>query len=210
MPGRARRPILGPMAVNATQGFRSGDALFTFDPELRILSWNRAAEALTGVAAADAVGRRCWEILGGRDKLGALVCHAGCSYARLARDGFPVPGHEITIRAGGGRRQVSLSTIALRDAEDPILIHLMLPVAGPPPEEPEAPAPVEDRGAPDLTPRQREVLRLLAEGRQAKLIARELGLAETTVRNHIRAVLLELSCHSQLAAVAKGRRLGII
>ena len=210
MPERAPRPILGRMTVNGSQRLRSGDALFTFDPELRILSWNRAAEELTGVAAADAVGRRCWEILGGRDELGALVCHAGCSYARLARDGFPVPGHELTIRAGGSRRQVSLSTIALRDAEEPVLIHLMLPVTGPPPEEPRAPALVEDRGAPDLTPRQREVLRLLAEGRPAKLIARELGLAETTVRNHIRAVLLELSCHSQLAAVAKGRRLGIV
>ena len=210
MPGRSGRPILGLMAENGSQGFRSGDALFTFDPELRILSWNRAAAELTGVAAADAVGRRCWEILGGHDELAALVCHAGCSYARLARDGWPVPSHELTIRADGGKRTVSLSTIALRGADEPVFLHLMLPVAGVPPEEPATPAPVEDRGAPDLTPRQREVLRLLAEGRPAKLIARELGLAETTVRNHIRAVLLELGCHSQLAAVAKGRRLGII
>ena len=210
MPARARRSILKPMSANASEGFRSGDALFTFDPELRILSWNRAAEELTGIAAAEAVGRRCWEILGGHDEMGALVCHAGCSYARLARDGWPVPGHELTIRADDGRRKISLSTIALRGAQEPVFIHLMLPVAGAPPAEPEARASVEDERAPDLTPRQREVLRLLAEGRPAKVIARELGLAETTVRNHIRAVLLELGCHSQLAAVAKGRRLGII
>ena len=196
--------------MDGSEGFRSGDALFSFDPDLRILSWNRAAEELTGVPAAEAVGRRCWEILGGRDELGALVCHAGCSYARLARDGWPVPSHELTIRADGGRREVSLSTIALRGGEDPVFLHLMLPAQGASPGEPEAPAPLPEERVPDLTARQREVLRLLAEGRPAKLIARELGLAETTVRNHIRAVLLELGCHSQLAAVAKGRRLGII
>ena len=61
-----------------------------------------------------------------------------------------------------------------------------------------------------LSPRQQEVLVLLSEGVRAKEIAARLGLSEPTVRNHIRAVLLELSCHSQLAAVAKGRRLGII
>lgn len=198
------------MAVNGSEGFRSGDALFSFDPELRILSWNRAAEELTGIPAAEAVGHRCWEILGGHDELGALVCHAGCSYARLARDGWPVASHELTIRADGGRRKISLSTIALRGAEEPVFLHLMLPATGAPPEEPEASVPLHDERVPDLTPRQREVLRLLAEGRPAKVIARELGLAETTVRNHIRAVLLELGCHSQLAAVAKGRRLGII
>jgi PAS domain S-box-containing protein len=38
--------------------FRSGDALFVFDDERTIVSWNRAAEELTGISAAEAVGKR--------------------------------------------------------------------------------------------------------------------------------------------------------
>jgi PAS domain S-box-containing protein len=44
--------------------FRSGDALFAFDADLTIVSWNRAAEELTAVSANEAVGRSCWECAG--------------------------------------------------------------------------------------------------------------------------------------------------
>jgi DNA-binding NarL/FixJ family response regulator len=54
------------------------------------------------------------------------------------------------------------------------------------------------------------VLGLLAEGVPAKVIAARLGLAEATVRNHIRAILFELGTHSQLEAVAKARRLDLV
>jgi DNA-binding NarL/FixJ family response regulator len=57
-----------------------------------------------------------------------------------------------------------------------------------------------------LTPRQQEVIELIAEGVPAKVIAARLGIAEVTVRNHIRAILLELGCHSQLEALAEARR----
>ena len=137
------------------------------------------------------------------------MCHAGCSYARLARDGWPVPCHDLTIRTESGRRRVAISTIALRGGERPLFAHVVLAGAEAPDEVP-TPPPSTDERAPDLTPRQREILRRLSEGQPAKVIARDLGLAETTVRNHIRAVLLELGCHSQLAAVAKGRRLRIL
>lgn len=62
----------------------------------------------------------------------------------------------------------------------------------------------------NLTRRQRQVLGLLAEGLRVKEIAPRLGLSDTTVRNHIRAILRRLDCHSQLEAVAKARRQGII
>ena len=62
----------------------------------------------------------------------------------------------------------------------------------------------------DLTPRQLDVLLLLASGASTAQIAKELYLSETTVRNHISHVLQVLGVHSRLAAVAKARREGLI
>jgi len=186
--------------------FRSGDALFTFDEELRILSWNAAAEDLTGIPAVEAVGRRCWEVLCGVDERGALICHKGCSGARLMRQGWPVAAQELLIKTSGGRRRVMVSTIAVRDTGPPVFIHLLRDGMETPDEDAAGPA----VPAPALTPRQLEVLRLLAEGEPAKVIARQLDIAEATVRNHIRMILLELGCHSQLEAVAEARRRKLI
>ena len=61
-----------------------------------------------------------------------------------------------------------------------------------------------------LSPRQREVLGLLAEGIQARDIGVRLGLSEATVRNHIRGLLHRLGCHSQLQAVARARELHLV
>jgi len=61
-----------------------------------------------------------------------------------------------------------------------------------------------------LSTRQQQVLELLAEGVPAREIATTLGIAEATVRNHIRLILHKLGCHSQLQAVATGIRLGLL
>ena len=187
------------MAERSETAFRSGDALFAFDSDLTIVSWNRAAEELTGVPADEAVGRSCWEVIAGHGEDGAHVCHRGCSTARLAREGWPVPCQLLEIKARGRERRVELATLAFDDGERRLLLHLMLPA---------------DRRSPSvsksLTARQNEVLALLAEGLPAKVVAVRLGVAETTVRAHIRAILVELGTHSQLEAVAKARRLQLV
>lgn len=186
------------LPARMVDGFRSGDALFAYDTDMRILVWNDEAERLTGIAAAEALGRPCWDVLRGVDERGALVCHAGCSGARLAREGWPVPCHRMVIRTQAGARRVSVSTVAVRiPGSEPIVLQLLRNGA------------VEDGGRPSeasLTPRQLEVLELLAEGVPAKVIAQRLEIAQVTVRNHIQAILVELHCHSQLEAVAEARR----
>jgi len=62
----------------------------------------------------------------------------------------------------------------------------------------------------DLTPRQKEVLRLLAEGLNTQQIARRLGVADETARNHIRALLRATGAHSRLEAVLIGLRVGVV
>jgi PAS domain S-box-containing protein len=183
--------------------FRTGDALFVFDDELRIRSWNRSAEELTGVTVEEAVGRPCWDVLGGSEENGTLVCHPGCAYARLAREGWPVRSHDVVVRTRTGRRRVAMSTIALSDARRNLFLHLLRDARDHVPEN-------ETADPPDLTPRELQVLELMADGLAAKAIAAQLGITVATVRNHIHAILLELGCHSQLGAVAQARRRGLL
>jgi two-component system, NarL family, nitrate/nitrite response regulator NarL len=52
----------------------------------------------------------------------------------------------------------------------------------------------------DLTPREREILCLLAEGQSNKVIARNLGISDGTVKLHVKAILRKLRVHSRVEA----------
>jgi DNA-binding NarL/FixJ family response regulator len=60
-----------------------------------------------------------------------------------------------------------------------------------------------------LTDRQAEVLALVLEGKPNKLICRQLGLAEGTVKIHVAACLRALGVHSRTQAAIEASRLGI-
>ena len=60
-----------------------------------------------------------------------------------------------------------------------------------------------------LTPRQRDVLRALSRGQPNKLIARELGLTEGTVKIHIAAILRALQARNRTEAVVRAREIGL-
>ncbi len=184
--------------------FRSGDPLLVFDESMTIVSWNQAAEELTGIRAIEAIGKRCWEVLGGVDERGSLVCHSGCSGARLAGEGWPVRSHRLLVKTSHGtRRPVWVSTVAIRNSEAPFYMHLLRNGA----EVAEGAEPHAPTGRPPrLTRRQLEVLEMIDQGHPARTIAEHLGIAEPTVRNHIRSILLELGSHSQLEALAAARR----
>jgi DNA-binding NarL/FixJ family response regulator len=61
-----------------------------------------------------------------------------------------------------------------------------------------------------LTPREKEVLRLVAEGISSRDIGSRLGISYTTVRTHIRSLGSKLGVHSKLEAIVKARELALI
>ena len=61
-----------------------------------------------------------------------------------------------------------------------------------------------------LTPREQEILRLLARGARTRQIAGMLHIATNTVRSHVQALLSKLGAHSRLEAVAIARRRGLL
>ncbi|MBE6458923.1 MAG: response regulator transcription factor [Alphaproteobacteria bacterium] len=61
-----------------------------------------------------------------------------------------------------------------------------------------------------LSPRQIDVLRLIAKGRSNKQIAYDLGLTEGTVKLHVTAILKLLNVYNRTGAVAEANRQGIL
>ena len=62
---------------------------------------------------------------------------------------------------------------------------------------------------PQLTPRERQVLDLLAAGCPNSVIATRLGLSDKTVRNHLSAILTKLQVRDRSAAIVRARRAGL-
>jgi Response regulator containing a CheY-like receiver domain and an HTH DNA-binding domain len=67
--------------------------------------------------------------------------------------------------------------------------------------------PVDNSG---LTPRQRDVIRLMARGLPNKSIARELNCSDGTVKLHVSAILRTLHARNRTEAVQEATRLGVL
>jgi DNA-binding NarL/FixJ family response regulator len=63
---------------------------------------------------------------------------------------------------------------------------------------------------PALTPREREILSMLAEGLPNKVIASRLGISEHTVKTHLEAVFEKLGASTRAEAVARAVRSGLL
>jgi PAS domain S-box-containing protein len=86
------------------------DGVFTVDAEWRITFFNSAAEQITGIARADAVGRRCCDVFR------ASICENACVLKQTLTTGRPVANKVVYIvDARGQKIPISISTAALKD-----------------------------------------------------------------------------------------------
>ncbi len=165
-------------------------------------AWNAAIANVSGVRAEDAIGQACNEVMGALTSAGPSRCGAACAVLRAAVAGWTTPPARLRLDLNGERRACTLHTLTLPRSPGSIL-HL-LHVGD---LEPVAPSHAADAA---LTRRQNEVLQLLAEGVSVRTIAERLILSESTVRNHVRAILRALDAHSMLQAVSEARRRHLI
>jgi DNA-binding NarL/FixJ family response regulator len=110
-------------------------------------------------------------------------------------------GARVVLRREATPTQLTTALLAARQGLvviDPDLLAALLPLREPP-------APDEE-----LTPREREVLHLMAEGLPNKLIADRLGVSENTVKFHVNAILSKLDAHSRTEAVTRAARKGLL
>jgi PAS domain S-box-containing protein len=211
-----------PEVVRTLLEARTGDAVYVVGPDYTIVHWDQNMEALSGVLSEEALGKPCYETVMGEGEGGQPFCAHGCSVMHLAQEGRPVSSYEMKIRTRSGqKRWVNASNLTIETEVGPYLVHLLRDSQGTHDtlemahgliqlsSKGEAPAP-RRKDVPSLTPRQLEVLKLLSEGKSAREIGSDLYLSQATVRNHIRALFQALGAHSQLAALAKAREMGIL
>ena len=128
--------------------------------------------------------------------------------AAKARETFALNVHgrfepntkRITLNATPGQVSAEVASVAIRDGNE--IVGVVAVVRN------EEPAPNGERTGPEprLTPRQHQVLRLLADGFSTTEMASTLQISEQTVRNHVRFLLAELRVRSRLEAVVVATR----
>jgi DNA-binding CsgD family transcriptional regulator len=189
-----------PARTDSLRDLVTGEPAFVVAATGRVVGWNETLARLTGVAPEAVLGGSCQSALTAiSHREPPLTCHRTCPLALPVRGGPPAQRVPIIVDTVAGPRPSELVTISGRGSE---LMHLIEEVHRP------AVAPVElpHGGSGTLTPRQLEVLHMLNDGITCNAIASCLSISHATARNHIRAILRELRVHSQLEAVAEGRR----
>lgn len=200
---------------------RSGEAVFALDGNDLVILWNKACERLLGRPAYQVLGRRCYDVLCGRDVYGNRYCGASCPVTTQARKHPEDTLHAFLIDVplpGGGTRRISVTPFAISGGHPSLatVVHVL--------RDPEAQAssletelaeaveetPAKGRGPAGnlaaLTGREQEILRKMAQGLTTDGIAGDLFISPVTVRNHIAAILQRLSVHSRVAAAALAYR----
>lgn len=203
----------------------TGEAVYGVDENGILVVWNSGAERLLGYSPDQTVGKPCNEILDGRDIFGNRFCDRNCNLRKMIRRGEAVRGFEVEIRgADGSRLRMAVSIVCVPGSRPDsfTMLHLVRPVARDRATEDlvrrllastgHRPAgsgvAVEEADTPldRLTPRETEVLELLASGADNRKIAAELFISVATVRTHIEHILRKLKVHSKLEAVSIAHR----
>lgn len=175
--------------------------------------WNRAAEEVFGRPAARVIGKHCWEVLAGRDEFGNLYCVPGCPLLTMANRHQAVSRCRLFFQTAARQaEEFQVTTLIIPAGGDgDSLVHVLSPGAAcatAPGTVARGLSPNHARGA--LSEREREVLGLLAKGRDTGEIAELLCVSPATAANHIQHILYKLRVHNRLKAVVVGQQLGLI
>jgi len=216
---RTGKPDKGAAALDLLRA--GATAAVASDMSGHVVMWNSGAERLLGRPENQALGRRCHDLLAGRDVFGNRFCHEDCAVRVMCRKGEPVQGFELHLDSRRPTVAVHVSTVRIPGLHPDLdtLVHLLEPIdptarlsrelarLGAPPAAGASPAPSGDGKAP-LSRRERDVLEWMAEGLQNKEIAQRLDISLATVRNHVHNLLEKLEVHSKLEAISLAYRAG--
>jgi PAS domain S-box-containing protein len=202
---------------------RTEDGVFAVDEGERIVFWNDAAARILGFREDEVLGRKCYELIG-QDDCAHGDCGPNCLVLQRARRGRTTESYDVMAKTSSGSHlllNVSIVVLKGKSARSTLAVHLFRDVTEARRTQIEvqrglleASQAAGHRDGEDpagrLTPRESEVLRLLATGLDNAKIADVMGISATTVRNHIDHVLTKLGVHSKLEAVVFAARHRIV
>ncbi len=168
--------------------------LFAVDRAGTIVWLNKSATELLGPVT----GRKLVQIVSPESR---PAVETGLSRQVLGTTGAAVEQVAI-VRPDGRRVNVEISSSPV--AQDGQVMGVFGAAVVDPDQLPTCPPDV------DLSPREAQVLQLLATGASTEQMTEMLGLSRQTVRNHIRSLLRRLGVHSRLEAVVEAHRRGLI
>ena len=125
------RDVAQPSLGRTPPDLRSAEAVYACDWHGTVVSWNRALEHLTGITASESIGRRCWEVIRGRDATGDLVCQENCVVARRVKRGRPASCPPVVVETADGPKWIEISTVIVREGRQPLVIYTAREAAPP-------------------------------------------------------------------------------
>lgn len=190
----------------------TGEPAFAVDRRGVVVLWNDAAEQTFGHPGADALGKKCWELMCGQDTNGNRYCFEHCPLIEMAFLHEPVHTFRTSFgTASHQQKQFSVSCVTVFDEPgDEMLLHICHPEKiSQEIREHQDRSPVKT--LPDnLSQREIEVLMLLAEKVKTRDIASQLSISIRTVRTHIQHLMYKLRVHKRNDAILAARRLKLI
>ena len=202
------------MLATQTTNYETVEAAFAVNQKGVIVSWNPAAEKTFLYPASTALGQHCWKLLCGKDSNDNKYCCKFCPLREMALQHEPVNEFHISFKTGTAQReQYAVNCLTIFDEPgNEQLLHICRPdkKAGEDGDAVAATTPSAYNNRGDLSQREIEVLKLLADGESTRKIAATMGIKASTLRIHIQHVMLKLHVHKRRDAVLMGRYLELI
>lgn len=201
--------------ASQTTDYITGDAAFAVDRAGVIVSWNSTAEKTFNYPRSYALGRRCWQLLKGQDLFGNRYCCDSCPVLKMALKHESVHSFQLLLKKASKRREnFSIHCLSVyNNGGRELLLHICNAAAEdvvPTKNNHAVKRPQANLQKGSLTPRELEVVALLAEGKTTRQISSTLHISSATVRNHIQNTLHKLHVHTRLEAVLVSQSLDLI
>jgi len=152
-----------------------------------VIAQNNPAKRMLGPG----IGKYCWDVVGRLEGADQLPCRRGC-VMRLLASGMD-RSQQFTFKLEGKNHHLSCLPV------NGVVACMLSSTSG-----------ESQKALQTLSPREQEILSLLADGETTSTAATRLGVCESTVRTHVERMRSKLSASTRAAVVAEGFRQGYL
>lgn len=185
---------------------KTADAVFAINSSGQVIYGNEPLEQLCGRSRDELIGQPCYKALNAKALNGEKYCGPDCPVAKSLAEKGSVRNVDLVLpRQDGLDEWINIGALLAPPEWQPASVVFTV--------RPFSISKILDRFSRSeekntvlirkgLTPRELQVLRKLAQGNRIPLIADDLHICNTTVRNHINNIYQKLEIHSRAEVVS--------